>query len=890
MKRVVSFAFVSILFSSHTIFAERADPAKIEAESSEENAKIIEILKKIEGAPNVVCPPARTDRSLPSSLRDEIQQANVGLEGLIQNRNSKKEELITLGENLAQLETKQRALSELISLVAKETSRRSTLEKAQPDAEALEKYLIERFEKDLSPTFEAIENDLRVVQRYLSGSNIYQLFKDAGDRNRELGLELGDAAGALIQHFAKNEKAQLVLGELLDAIYSAIHFRDGTTQREIDGVYWNGWPSTEIRERFKESHKKLSAAFDIILSVADRLKSFDSKVDLMEFKLATKQLRNRVQIILRLRENIVKIQLANMRQNDSGNSFGNIGEFARRPWYGGERLTDIISPDLTAARLSGKQSIHNWVTSLVTREVTENKQQLEKTVQQKDQLIKESNIDSSDFAHELENVNESLKSIKSKAKQVSDELQQLQVEAETRSKRAQELDTKAESFVANNPVVEKFFKVETPQKLSEEKKKIYEVYEQGLPIAFEKITELLISDEVDAFNKTHNDNIPVSDVSEFFQSLSKQIGQTDLSPSGYKSLYESLMSRFPGRPLRYNIASDNLVDVCKRDRAQCHSGTLFLQAFLRQYLGAKKFREKHLVVIHTPGHVLSGWMSRDKDQDWALTGTESTVEGQARVPFKKVRDLKGPIRIVDADLWMLAYVFRNEISDRDNAVKKALELTAEKYGIDLARFEYKNLKGTGRDPAHLLFSFGHADVPPGDQDRAKASQINANSILDDAPRTPEHFEKAKESVVNIPGEGPAQELLQKLAEERFEALQKERPMDLPDGMFAAADLFDYDKDNPLGPLAVEYIKRKLNYRYEIGKHSYELAGDDYSDIELLITDIRTRKRTIEVLPPMISSGYEYFRNLEKTPEAYRNAYEALLKKAQNLKSENKRAP
>lgn len=193
-----------------------------------------------------------------------------------------------------------------------------------------------------------------------------------------------------------------------------------------------------------------------------------------------------------------------------------------------------------------------------------------------------------------------------------------------------------------------------------------------------------------------------------------------------------------------------LVDVAadlvyREGAAQCYSGTSLFEVLFRKTFGQGIFKELNRVVIFEAGHILPGYAIRNENR-WHLYGVETTVAGKAVTDFGYTNDIKEPIRVVDANDFVVTEIFKRHLDSAraELMVKAILKSTADQYEIEVEALEkmiqskvgsvVSSSKGIGT--AKLTkeswssgkinsspFSFGSADIPNGRQPRIKADQL-----------------------------------------------------------------------------------------------------------------------------------------------------------------------
>jgi hypothetical protein len=260
-----------------------------------------------------------------------------------------------------------------------------------------------------------------------------------------------------------------------------------------------------------------------------------------------------------------------------------------------------------------------------------------------------------------------------------------------------------------------------PECLSPKKQMVFDAVQSQGGLRFEAVTDLLIEDHWAA--KKHEFELP------YLHSLLDRIADvkdsTDL-PS-LKVEYENNLERIFSSKTKYNADAKSLVDICSNNRLQCFSGTVLNQVVARKVLGASEFEKQHPVVIYEEGHVLPGFMVLT-EQGWQLVGIESTIKGAAKMEPLLVKDLTRPMKIYDANDWILFQLFKDCLENPKATGDQMLSRASKKYSISPLAAELAAKTGSASSQ-HIAkesdpLAFG---VPPdisGDQDRDEADVIN----------------------------------------------------------------------------------------------------------------------------------------------------------------------
>ena len=264
------------------------------------------------------------------------------------------------------------------------------------------------------------------------------------------------------------------------------------------------------------------------------------------------------------------------------------------------------------------------------------------------------------------------------------------------------------------------FKVK-PECLSPRKQMVFDSIRTQGGLRFSVLTDLLIEDHWES--RKHEFELP------YLHSLIDQIADvkhaTDL-PS-LKLEYESNLERIFSSKTKYNADANTLVDICANNKLQCFSGTVLNQVVARKVLGASEYEKQHPVIIYEEGHVLPGFMVLT-EQGWQLVGIESTIKGAAQMAPLLAKDLKRPMKIYDANDWILFQLFKDCLDSPKTTGEEMLSRATKKYSIspmaaELAAQTKSNPSShTGKQGDSLGFG-----IPPdisGDRYRDEADEIN----------------------------------------------------------------------------------------------------------------------------------------------------------------------
>ncbi|MBY0372280.1 hypothetical protein K2X33_16485 [bacterium] len=261
--------------------------------------------------------------------------------------------------------------------------------------------------------------------------------------------------------------------------------------------------------------------------------------------------------------------------------------------------------------------------------------------------------------------------------------------------------------------------ISAPSFLTDTKRDIYFALRDKKEVTFGDITYALMEDHYNNWVERHPDqeNPSLEDVAKRVDEAAKLVTSEDLAEN--KNAVEKGLSR---GTLVYNATAISILDILYTNRTQPFSGTALQQIVWRRTWDAKKFADRNIVLIYESGHVLPGYL-KQIDGAWHLFGTETAVEGTARVvygPLNKAVKAR-MLRIVDANLGALVDLFKFEADDVVGLANQALQLTAEKYGIVdppyLVRERFRREPDFGKIQ-WSPFLFGNPDAGKTDRTRA----------------------------------------------------------------------------------------------------------------------------------------------------------------------------
>ncbi len=254
-------------------------------------------------------------------------------------------------------------------------------------------------------------------------------------------------------------------------------------------------------------------------------------------------------------------------------------------------------------------------------------------------------------------------------------------------------------------------KVQDPSKLPARLQPIYNGIVAKKPVSYSEVGNILIQDQVVAYRQTRKEELKADDE----KSLKAYVDELVKSPSDGLTLKEAYEKHIEskGTPLTYQKDAVTLMDIKEKIQMQCYSGTMLNHIVTRRAVRLDSLLKSNPVVIFTEGHVQPGNMVKDGAGNWALNGVETTASGPAQVEFGPAKDLEGDILVVDAQLFEIVEVFKNYLSNADEAVSDALEQTAKKYGIQLSKANADSLKSvknqkvfTAKSANSTPFAFG----------------------------------------------------------------------------------------------------------------------------------------------------------------------------------------
>ena len=291
--------------------------------------------------------------------------------------------------------------------------------------------------------------------------------------------------------------------------------------------------------------------------------------------------------------------------------------------------------------------------------------------------------------------------------------------------------------------------------------------------------KVLVSDIVSSFTLANHAAYTVGGRSPS-AALKTPLSSTDLAtyqkiadPMTMKVRYETALEKTANKPLVYNKDYTTIFDLAKQTKKQCYSGTSAILVVWAQ-ARPQDFASNKAVVIHTPGHVLPGMMTK-KAGKWYLTGIESTVKGKGRVDFGPAAELgDSPIRVARASSFMLIEGLKYQLDLSQEWIKDYVDAevayTASLYGIPKSltkdSLSYGYQSATAISPAiHNLSVLGFGEdksTPDGDLPVVEADKIdpsviyssNTSSNFMDAVSSNVEANKERDEAVILTGQVP----------------------------------------------------------------------------------------------------------------------------------------
>lgn len=257
--------------------------------------------------------------------------------------------------------------------------------------------------------------------------------------------------------------------------------------------------------------------------------------------------------------------------------------------------------------------------------------------------------------------------------------------------------------------------------LVEQKSSLVKRLESKEAVTIEEISSALI---IKHLRESKIENVDQAQVRETLAGLAASAAGSD--HRSLKINYEKEISKklHDGKTLIYNKTAVTMIDILKRNRMQCYSGTT-LHLLLNEMLAEKN---KHAVVIFTAGHVLPGFIALESNH-LTLFGIETTQAGKALVNFGKTSEIAGGIRVFDARQFLLVELFKEDILNFKDVYTSMLA-TVAKYGFKTQDFEPMDHSLRFQTSDQVLNSsplgFGRATVADGDITREESTELTMN--------------------------------------------------------------------------------------------------------------------------------------------------------------------
>lgn len=228
-------------------------------------------------------------------------------------------------------------------------------------------------------------------------------------------------------------------------------------------------------------------------------------------------------------------------------------------------------------------------------------------------------------------------------------------------------------------------KVDEPQHLPTAYRSIYDGLTHQKPVPYSVIADLLAERHRYSFNKA-NPKSPI-DRTALRGKLKELSSALNLTTSvTLKAAFESLLERNLKAKVLYSISASNIMDILQTQKLNAYSANVLFQIALRQSRSMLEFRNLKSVMVLTPGHMLSGFMIPidAANKIYQLKAYDFLFAGNAEVDFGKTSELKGPIRVLDTELFHLLELFRGWSTNDADLITKAEQLTSEVYGIKIS--------------------------------------------------------------------------------------------------------------------------------------------------------------------------------------------------------------
>jgi hypothetical protein len=294
-------------------------------------------------------------------------------------------------------------------------------------------------------------------------------------------------------------------------------------------------------------------------------------------------------------------------------------------------------------------------------------------------------------------------------------------------------------------------KVSEPSSLEADKKAVYKSIQEKKPLDFKTLTKLFETFHLDYYNENKSPSLAEKSYQNDLKDILKDINnKSDLDVYALKLQAESAVSSKTGEPVDYVFESNTIPDIFSDSSLQCYSGTSLFEVVARRHYGNDNYHSLNRVIIFEPGHVLPGFMVKVKNR-WRLYGVEMTVSGRGMMDFGWTDEIKLPIRVVDANHWIVTEIFQEDLDPKqiEPMATDILEYTAQRYNLSLKTLEaaiessskstevIETSKGVetptlasnyskSNQPTVInssFFSFGSADVPTNRQTRTYQDEV-----------------------------------------------------------------------------------------------------------------------------------------------------------------------
>jgi hypothetical protein len=288
-------------------------------------------------------------------------------------------------------------------------------------------------------------------------------------------------------------------------------------------------------------------------------------------------------------------------------------------------------------------------------------------------------------------------------------------------------------LMVGKQIYELDMKVKDSKSLSQKERHLLYMLNNDLPIRFDYLTEVYIEAELARFNTNlpEEDRISSAQMASFYQDVIDNVPYRD--PAQFKATVDSYLAAKTGSPIQYNRNASLLPYLMVSNQIECQSATANYQVLCREKLGASEFKNDQFVSIYESGHKLLGQIVTNENGEKILIGFESTAEGRGGpIQYGPIAHLSGAIRVVDAEIDLVAGIFYDKLENATAVRDRALRVTSTMYGseIDLNKFNKLNLPvkpllpdlvyarqteaqkiAEGVDSRSNLFSFGTPVVP-----------------------------------------------------------------------------------------------------------------------------------------------------------------------------------